>query len=155
VLLLDPDGRILLLGYDDDLGRYWALPGGGLEPGESHAEAAVREVAEEVGIAIELGPELWTAQRAIVHSGGAFVQYERVWLARVGAEQLAVAARADLAVSHAADDIRGFRWFDARALVECPDRFTPPELPGLADAVVAADGGRPAGWPLELGLVAL
>jgi ADP-ribose pyrophosphatase YjhB (NUDIX family) len=155
VLLLDPDDRVLLLGYDDGRGRYWALPGGGLEPGETHAQAAVREVAEEVGMVIELGPELWTAERAIVHSVGAVVQHERVWLARVGAAQLAAAARADLAVSHAADDIRGHRWFDARTLADCRERFTPPQLPALAAAVLRAGGARPAGWPVALGLVAL
>jgi 8-oxo-dGTP pyrophosphatase MutT (NUDIX family) len=29
---------------------YWATPGGGLEPGETFAEAAVRELKEETGI---------------------------------------------------------------------------------------------------------
>ncbi len=31
----------------------WALPGGRLDPGESPAEAALRETAEEVGVALE------------------------------------------------------------------------------------------------------
>ena len=39
--------------YDD-----WSLPKGKLDPGESHAEAALREVAEETGIACVLGEEL-------------------------------------------------------------------------------------------------
>lgn len=32
----------------------WGLPGGRIEPGESVREAAVREIAEETGIAIEI-----------------------------------------------------------------------------------------------------
>jgi 8-oxo-dGTP diphosphatase len=36
--------------YDD-----WSLPKGKLEPGESWAEAALREVEEETGVACELG----------------------------------------------------------------------------------------------------
>jgi phosphatase NudJ len=35
---------------------YWRLPGGGLEPGESLAECARREVLEETGIAVKVGP---------------------------------------------------------------------------------------------------
>src|ERR1022692_2984129 len=37
VVVLDPDGRVLLLRYDDEPpdGRHWATPGGGLNPGES------------------------------------------------------------------------------------------------------------------------
>lgn len=38
--------------------RVWGLPKGGLEPGETRAEAAVREVAEETGIIAQVGREL-------------------------------------------------------------------------------------------------
>ena len=33
--------------------RQWALPGGGLDPGESPREAALRELAEEVGLTLD------------------------------------------------------------------------------------------------------
>jgi 8-oxo-dGTP diphosphatase len=33
------------------------LPGGGVDPGESHAEAAVRECGEEAGLKVTLEPE--------------------------------------------------------------------------------------------------
>jgi 8-oxo-dGTP diphosphatase len=39
--------------YDD-----WTLPKGKLEPGETEAEGALREVEEETGLRCELGPEL-------------------------------------------------------------------------------------------------
>jgi len=34
----------------------WSTVGGGVEPGESPAEAAKREVREETGLEIEVGP---------------------------------------------------------------------------------------------------
>lgn len=39
--------------YDD-----WTLPKGKLEPGETHEQAALREVEEETGLRSELGREL-------------------------------------------------------------------------------------------------
>lgn len=39
--------------YDD-----WTLPKGKLDPGETHEEAALREVAEETGFSAELGAGL-------------------------------------------------------------------------------------------------
>jgi 8-oxo-dGTP diphosphatase len=39
--------------YDD-----WTLPKGKLEPGETHEQAAAREVEEETGLRCELGREL-------------------------------------------------------------------------------------------------
>jgi len=49
-----PGGPELLLMRRADNGR-WGLPGGYVEPGESVAEAAAREVREETGVEIELG----------------------------------------------------------------------------------------------------
>ena len=43
--------------YDD-----WSLPKGKLDPGEDHATAALREVAEETGLRCALGRELATTR---------------------------------------------------------------------------------------------
>ncbi len=48
--------RLLLVEHHDrerDV-RYWIPPGGGLEPGETLEDAAVRETLEETGIAIRI-----------------------------------------------------------------------------------------------------
>ena len=54
----DPTGDLEILivhrpRYDD-----WTVPKGKLDPGEDHATAALREVAEETGLRCSLGPEL-------------------------------------------------------------------------------------------------
>jgi 8-oxo-dGTP diphosphatase len=45
----DPDGRVLLLQHERAHGRYWVLPGGGVDQGESIEDALVREMREELG----------------------------------------------------------------------------------------------------------
>jgi ADP-ribose pyrophosphatase YjhB (NUDIX family) len=47
-IVTDPQDRILLILRTDN--GYWSIPGGGLNPGESVADATVREVREETGI---------------------------------------------------------------------------------------------------------
>lgn len=57
----DGGGRLLLVrrGREPALGS-WSLPGGRIEAGESPAEAAAREVAEETGLVVEIGELLQT-----------------------------------------------------------------------------------------------
>jgi len=47
------DGDRLLLTRRADNGE-WCLPGGGVDPGETPAEACVREVREETGLEVEV-----------------------------------------------------------------------------------------------------
>ena len=62
---VDGDGRLILQrrGFDPGKGM-WTFPGGFVELGESVEDAARREVAEELGIAIELGGLLGVYSRA-------------------------------------------------------------------------------------------
>ena len=51
-VLLTPGHEVLLVRFDfPNTGLRWAMPGGGLEPGETHLDALHRELAEEVGLA--------------------------------------------------------------------------------------------------------
>lgn len=52
VAVRDGTGRILLVHKIDN--DYWALPGGAVDLGESVTDAALREIAEEAGVTIEL-----------------------------------------------------------------------------------------------------
>ena len=54
--ILIKDGQILLVRHEKNGKSYYLLPGGGVEFGESVAEALVREFKEEVGLDIKVGP---------------------------------------------------------------------------------------------------
>lgn len=54
-LLVDRDGRVVVVRHRFGTSTYHLLPGGGVDFGESLATALVREVAEETGLECEVG----------------------------------------------------------------------------------------------------
>jgi 8-oxo-dGTP diphosphatase len=60
----DGQGRLLLIkrGHEPSAGL-WSLPGGRIEPGETDAEALVREMLEETGLKVAPGRLLGSVKR--------------------------------------------------------------------------------------------
>lgn len=57
------DERLLLVQRANDPGAgRWAVPGGHVEPGETLAEAARREVLEETGLEVTVGDIAWVGE---------------------------------------------------------------------------------------------
>jgi len=59
-LIADDAGRVLLTQRraDQSLPLQWELPGGKVEPGEAPVGALARELAEEIGVEVEVG-RIW------------------------------------------------------------------------------------------------
>ena len=77
-LILDDAGKVLLQQRSDN--GWWGLPGGGMDPGESFSECAVREVFEETGLRVETSCRVEVYSdladfTSIVYPDGSLVQY--------------------------------------------------------------------------------
>jgi 8-oxo-dGTP diphosphatase len=59
-VIKDPAGHILLLHRNTRKRNHWEIPGGEIDPDEDPMRAAVREVRQETGMAVEIIRELGT-----------------------------------------------------------------------------------------------
>jgi 8-oxo-dGTP diphosphatase len=73
VMLFDEGGAILLIRFvvSREGGEFvfWALPGGEIEAGETEAEAAVREVREELGLELAVEGPVYRDRNEFLHQG--------------------------------------------------------------------------------------
>jgi len=65
------DGKVLIVKRKyDPLAGQWSLPGGGVELGETLEDSIVREMLEETGLEIEVGPVIEVFDRITRDSSG-------------------------------------------------------------------------------------
>lgn len=53
--ILQDDRLLMVNAYPGQISDLWCLPGGGVEPGQSLPQNLTREVAEETGLAVDIG----------------------------------------------------------------------------------------------------
>ena len=147
VLLVDPQERLLLLRFrSPDTGApFWAPVGGGIEPGETVAEAARREVREETGLAdLVLGPECFVRDVSFTWHGRRVEQQERWFVAYVDAFEVSIEGWTD----DEREDITEVRWFSLADLEACDEALVPLDLARVY-ATLLLDG--PPESPVPLG----
>lgn len=136
IIILDPEGRFLLFRFRYDAGplaggNYWAVPGGGVEEGESVAEAARRELLEETGISLA------DAGQCVGRSGYDFrLSTGEDVIAEDSYFLLRLAARPELSSSgftaEEAGAIAEQRWFGPGELERVAETIVPANFPELA-----------------------
>ncbi|MFI1012699.1 NUDIX hydrolase [Streptomyces sp. NPDC020965] len=148
VAVLDPIGAVFLFRYDNvEVGVYWALPGGGTDPGETPRAAARREVREETGWTdVEPGPALCRWEHDFTRAGVPVRQREDIFLAHGPRRD----PSGDLTAAHTEDGILRWRWWSPEELAAATEPLWPPRLAELL-TVVRRDG--PPATPVDFGFV--
>ncbi|THG33619.1 NUDIX domain-containing protein [Naasia lichenicola] len=139
VLVFDEQDRILLFlqyGKSHDVPPRWITPGGGVDPGEDHDQAAIREMHEETGLVLDsITPPFWSRdfeadQRWHVYEVGHDEWYElRVQAFDPSREGWTEDERVD---------VLEYRWWTLEDLERTPDLIEPDELLDLIRGRLAA-----------------
>jgi mutator protein MutT len=83
-VLVDEGGRVLLVKRRfEPLAGQWSLPGGAVDVGETLEACVIREMREETGLEVEVGPVIEVFDRFMLDANGR-VQYHYVLVDYVG-----------------------------------------------------------------------
>jgi 8-oxo-dGTP pyrophosphatase MutT (NUDIX family) len=139
VLLLDPEGRVLLVAGSDPAdiaaGTWWITPGGGMEEGEDARTAALREAFEETGhrVAGLTGP---VARRSSVFpfDGRVIEQREQYFVAHVPVFEPTTAGWTELERRA----LTGHRWWTLEELRTTTETVYPERLAEMITEALAS-----------------
>jgi 8-oxo-dGTP pyrophosphatase MutT (NUDIX family) len=133
VLLINGANRLLLFRGFDPIRpevRWWFTAGGGLDPQESVAEGAVRELFEETGLRIdvaELGEPVWHQVTEFSFGAVRYLQEQDFFLVRVASWEVVTSGFDPME----RESIEGHRWWSVEELERTEELFYPRELPAL------------------------
>lgn len=133
VLLVDANDRVLMF-RGTDPGRpgerYWFTVGGGLDDGETTAEAAVRELREETGLEISeptIGEPVWHEVTDFPFDDTWYRQEQDFFLVRVHTWEVSTSGH-DVVERESID---AHRWWSIEELTDTAEDYYPAELPTL------------------------
>jgi 8-oxo-dGTP pyrophosphatase MutT (NUDIX family) len=151
VLLIDGADRVLLLKHLNDpddpaTTHIWFTPGGGVEKGESLAQAAARELGEEIGLSVtpgDLGPQIGVASGYADLGWTKGLFQDNFYHYRVEAHEVDLSGLQKHELRHHA----GYRWWSPAEIAASTETIYPYALAGLTAELTA---GRIPRTPVQL-----
>lgn len=144
LFVFDPENRLLLIRYRTtppvappyvDVPSIWFTPGGGLEPGETAREAAARELMEETGLDLPIGPEVAFREEDVTFFIKKVCVVERYFVVRTKDSHVDTGFLAD----SEDDDVVEVGWFTIDQLHALQQHVEPTALVALAARLAAGD----------------
>ena len=134
--LIEGDSILLIERGNEPAKGKWTVPGGMVEPGETLREACRREMKEETGLDVELGPLIGVYDLIEKDSKGELVFHYVV------ADFLAVSRSGE---PRAGDDAADFRWQPLDRLSELPLTRNTAEMAATAYEILSMIRGECGG----------
>jgi 8-oxo-dGTP pyrophosphatase MutT (NUDIX family) len=135
-ILLDSAKRVLLIRFavarDGGTFVFWATPGGGVEPGETDLDAALREVHEELAVKVALTGPVHTSVSRFPHKD-AFVENTDVFF--VGRIDL-INPQLHAATDDEREAMQVARWWSCDEIDQATEVIFPPDLPAVIRRLV-------------------
>jgi 8-oxo-dGTP pyrophosphatase MutT (NUDIX family) len=145
LIILDPANRILLINYvaqkDVDPARpglrsFWFTPGGGIDPGETAEQAALREMDEEVGLTgLPLLGEVARREALNDMFERAAICRERYFLVRAPSDAFNTARLAETDQ----DEVLEVRWWRPQDFARAGHVLIPMAILHLAERIISGD----------------
>ncbi|MBB5342646.1 ADP-ribose pyrophosphatase YjhB (NUDIX family) [Edaphobacter lichenicola] len=129
-MLFDEVGGVLLIRFvvprEEGEFVFWALPGGEIEAGETEAEAAAREVREELGLELVVTGPVYCDRNQFLHQGEMQDNTDFLFRARCRREE----PRLIGVTAGEREIMREIRWWSEREIAESRERIFPENLAG-------------------------
>ncbi|WP_342360169.1 NUDIX hydrolase [Terrarubrum flagellatum] len=145
LLVFDPADRLLLLEYESTIAfdpnnparrGFWYTPGGGIDPGETPEQAALRELDEEVGIrGVTLGPCVATCRALRDRFMRISLCHERYFIIRAPSDRIDTSRLAETDI----DPVLDVRWWNIDEFIASREPVIPEFVPGLARRILSGD----------------